>query len=61
MVVPAFSIPSEEIDAKTFILDIFIQLNNNQRINLEMQVKNEKNWPDRSLSYLCRAFDNLVK
>lgn len=54
-------IPGEEIDAKTFILDIFIQLNNDQRINLEMQVLNEQNWPDRSLSYLCRAFDNLVR
>ena len=24
-----------------------------------MQVINEQNWPERSLSYLCRAFDNL--
>ena len=34
-------------------------MNNNTLINLEMQVANEGNWPDRSLSYLCRAFDNL--
>jgi predicted transposase/invertase (TIGR01784 family) len=34
-------------------------MNNNQLLNLEMQVKNEFNWADRSLTYLCRAFDQL--
>lgn len=33
--------------------------NNNRLLNLEMQVKNEYNWADRSLTYLCRAFDQL--
>ncbi|MDE6714446.1 MAG: PD-(D/E)XK nuclease family transposase, partial [Lachnospiraceae bacterium] len=28
-------------------------------INLEMQVINEGNWPERSLCYLCRVFDSL--
>ena len=28
--------------------------------NLEMQVINEHNWPERSLSYLCRRFDQLL-
>ena len=28
-------------------------------MNLEMQVKNELNWPERSLTYLCRSFDQL--
>ncbi len=49
------------IDNKTFILDINILFNNNTLINLEMQVKNLFNWEDRSLSYLCRAFDQLLK
>lgn len=49
----------QSIHAKNFILDIRILMNNNTLINLEMQVANEGNWPDRSLSYLCRAFDNL--
>jgi predicted transposase/invertase (TIGR01784 family) len=49
----------EAIDDKTFILDIKVLLNNHTIINLEMQVINEQNWPERSLSYLCRAFDNL--
>ena len=50
---------SQNITGKDFILDIKILLNNNQLLNLEMQVKNEFNWSDRSLTYLCRAFDQL--
>ena len=50
---------SKSISGKDFILDIKILLNNNQLLNLEMQVKNEFNWTDRSLSYLCRSFDQL--
>ena len=47
------------IDDKTFFLDIKVILNNQVIINLEMQVINEHNWPERSLTYLCRSFDNL--
>lgn len=47
------------IEAKDFFLDIKVLLNGNIVINLEMQVINEHNWPERSLSYLCRSFDNL--
>ena len=50
---------SKAITGKDFILDIKVLLNNNRLLNLEMQVKNEFNWADRSLSYLCRAFDQL--
>ena len=49
------------INNKNFILDIRVLLNNNAIINLEMQVSNHGDWPDRALSYLCRAFDNLQK
>ena len=49
----------EQIDDKTFVLDIEILLNNNTCLNLEMQVLNEGDWVDRSLSYLCRAYDEL--
>lgn len=34
-------------------------MNDSTLINLEIQVANEGNWPERSLSYLCRSFDNL--
>lgn len=44
---------------KTFILDIRVCLNNHAILNLEMQVVNQHNWVERSLSYLCRNFDNL--
>ena len=51
----------ESIDDKTFILDINVLLNNNTIINLEMQVLDLKDWPERSLSYLARNYDNVVK
>lgn len=44
---------------KAFILDINISLNDNTLINIEMQVNNLGDWFDRSLSYLCRSFDQL--
>ena len=44
---------------KEFILDIEVMMNDDTLLNLEMQVANEHNWPERSLSYLCRSFDQL--
>lgn len=51
----------DSITDKNFILDIHICMNNNTLINLEMQVENQLNWSERSLSYLCRTFDHLEK
>ena len=48
-----------DVTGKEFILDINILLNDDTQINLEMQNENEHNWTDRSLSYLCRTFDQL--
>lgn len=36
-------------------------MNDNTIVNLEMQLNNYNNWPERSLGYLCRNFDNLNK
>ena len=47
------------IDSKTFIIDVHVILNASTLIHLEMQVINKGYWPERSLSYLCRSFDNL--
>lgn len=47
------------IGNKDYYLDIKISLNDHSFINLELQVRNEHNWPERSLVYLCRLFDNL--
>lgn len=52
-------LPGQSIDHKQFILDIHIVLNDNTGINLELQIRNDSNWPDRSLIYLCRSFDTL--
>ena len=49
----------ESTNDKTFFLDIRVDLNQNTLINLEMQVINEHNWPERSLSYLYREFNQL--
>ena len=51
----------ESINAKTFILDINILLNNSRMLNLEMQVNNLHNWENRSLCYLCSDFSQLNK
>ena len=50
---------SGDVTGKEFILDINIILNDDTIINLKMQVANEHNWPERSLNYLCRSFDQL--
>ena len=47
------------IDGKNCILDIKVLLNNNQYINIEMQVSKQDYWKERSLTYLCRTYDNL--
>lgn len=49
----------EQIHDKTCILDISLVLNNILRINLEMQVTPQSSWPDRSVIYLYRMYDNL--
>lgn len=51
----------ESISDREFCLDVHILLNDSTVINLEMQVINHGNWTERSLSYLCRSFDNLPK
>ncbi len=49
----------EKITDKYVILDIKLLLNDNTIINIEMQIENLKNWPERSLTYLCKNYDQL--
>ena len=49
------------IDDKDYVLGIKVKLNDNSIINLEMQVADLGNWQNRSLSYLCRTFENVQK
>lgn len=51
----------DTIDGRSFFLDTRVLLNDSTVINLEMQVANEHNWVERSLSYLCRSFDSLER
>ncbi|MCM1179250.1 MAG: Rpn family recombination-promoting nuclease/putative transposase [Clostridium sp.] len=51
----------ETIDEKTCVLDLHLRLNHNEFINIEMQVNDFGDWPERSITYLCRTFDQLQK
>lgn len=51
----------ETADDKEFILDINVLMNNHAVINLEMQMAYQRDWQERSLSYLCRSFDQLYR
>ena len=44
---------------KEFRLDISLILNSHQQIDLEMQVNDYHDWPERSIGYLCRMYDSL--
>ena len=45
--------------AKEFRLDIKLIINKHQQIDLEMQVNDYHDWPERSIGYLCRMYDSL--
>lgn len=49
----------DTITDKTIIMDIRLKMNNDHIINIEMQVENLGDWPDRSLYYACRNFGRL--
>ena len=51
----------KSLSEKEFILDTKVRLNNDITIDMEMQVIDYHDWPERSLQYLCRAFDSLHK
>ncbi|WP_026670918.1 Rpn family recombination-promoting nuclease/putative transposase [Butyrivibrio sp. AE3006] len=45
--------------SKETVLDLLLTLNNNETMNIELQVYEDKYWIPRSILYLCRAYDNL--
>ncbi|MDO4333642.1 MAG: Rpn family recombination-promoting nuclease/putative transposase [Eubacteriales bacterium] len=49
----------QALDKKDCVLDLLILLNDNTYINLEMQVRNEGNWDDRSIYYLAQKLCDL--
>jgi predicted transposase/invertase (TIGR01784 family) len=52
---------SDDPAGKEMILDICVEMNDDTIIDLEMQVINNHDWPERTISYLCRCFDDLKK
>ena len=53
--------PGASLSEKEYRMDILLTLNNNQRIDLEMQVKNEGDWRNRSLMYMSREYGRSLK
>ena len=51
--------PGDNINDKSVVMDLLITLNGNRKLNIEMQILNRKDWPERSLTYLCKSFDKL--
>lgn len=49
----------QALDKKDCVLDLLILLNDDTNINLEMQVRNEGNWDDRSVYYLAQKLCDL--
>ena len=51
--------PGDAASAKETRMDIRVELNNHARLNIEMQVTDYHDWPERSLTYLAREFNSL--
>lgn len=49
----------QAIERKGFILDVALLLNDDTYVNIELQLINYGNWPEHSVGYLCRSYDNL--
>jgi len=49
----------KSISSKDFYLDILVLVNDSTQLNLEMQISDYNDWPERSLSYSLRTFDTL--
>lgn len=49
----------QSVEDRTFILDVAVLLNNDTFLNIELQVNNYNDWPERSVGYLCRSYDQL--
>ena len=45
--------------AKETVMDLKLILNNDEILNIELQVYTDKFWIQRSILYLCRAYDSI--
>ena len=51
----------EAIKDKEYHLDVKVLVDNETKVNLEMQVIRHEGWRERTLVYACREFDDLNK
>ena len=49
----------KSVDSKDCVPAVKPVINNSEIVDMEIQVRNEYNWPERSLLYLSRAYDDL--
>lgn len=49
----------KSITEKDCVLDIKVELNKNKLINIELQIRRQAFWPERSLLYWSRNYDHL--
>jgi len=47
------------MDDKDYVLDIKLELNHEKIINIEIQARYQEYWAERTITYLCRIFDQL--
>ncbi|MBR0093574.1 MAG: Rpn family recombination-promoting nuclease/putative transposase [Lachnospiraceae bacterium] len=48
-----------EVLNKHIVMDVRVEMNNAEILDIEVQIGNEYDWIQRSLLYLCRAYDSL--
>ena len=51
--------PGNEVTDKECIMDLKLEINHEKIINVEIQSRYQDFWPERSITYLCRNFDQL--
>ncbi|MBR5968854.1 MAG: Rpn family recombination-promoting nuclease/putative transposase [Lachnospiraceae bacterium] len=49
----------DEYLEKEVVVDTLVEMNNAEILNIELQIRRDKEWIKRSLLYLCRAYDNI--
>ena len=49
----------KQVGDKEYLLDLKVLMNSSVSLDMEMQVVDYHDWPERSLQYLCRLFDDL--
>ena len=49
----------DTLKEKVYIFDLYLLMNNQKKVHLELQILRKSFWTDRTLCYLCRDFGHL--